>query len=77
LGTVAGDTGGVEQNDKAPVRLRVGEGHKGWILRAVRRREAVFEKNNLTATLALPSPDLVAPKVVAPSPMTDPDFWNR
>jgi hypothetical protein len=93
LGTVAGETRGVgiftKQNDKAPVNLRIGEDYQGWVLRAVRGRETIFEKNNRTATLALPSPEpprmmdgdgrVVAPRglVVAPSPTTDSDFWNR
>jgi hypothetical protein len=57
-GIVAGGTGGVgiftKQNDNAPVNLRIGEDYQGWVLRAVRGREATFEKNNRTATLALP-----------------------
>lgn len=36
------------------LRLRTGESHKGWILREVRSREIVLEKDDKTATLALP-----------------------
>jgi hypothetical protein len=97
LGAVAGDTGGVgifsEQKDKPPFNLRVGEGYQGWVLHTLRGREAIFEKNNQKATLALAGPETpqaipqpmagngrgAAPKglVVAPSPTTDPNFWNR
>jgi hypothetical protein len=89
LGTVAGETGGVgifmKQNDKAPVNLRIGEDYQGWVLRSVRGRETIFEKNNRTAMLALPAPEMagdghvVTPNrpVIVPSPATDPDFWNR
>jgi hypothetical protein len=93
LGAVTSDTGGVgifsEQKDKPPFNLRVGEGFQGWVLRTLRGREAIFEKNNRKATLALAGPETpqtmagngrgAAPKglVVAPSPTTDPNFWNR
>jgi hypothetical protein len=59
LGTVAGDNEGVgifiNQIDKVPVHLKIGEDHEGWVLRSVRGREAMFEKNNRMATLTLPS----------------------
>jgi hypothetical protein len=86
LGIIAGDTGGVgifiDQNDNAPLSLKIGEGRQGWVLRAVRGREAVFEKNNRAATLALPSPE--QPKLAAPAdrtptqaPKPNSDFWSR
>jgi general secretion pathway protein N len=37
------------------VRLRIGEGHEGWVLHSVRAREAVLEKDHRTAVLALPA----------------------
>ncbi len=37
------------------VRLRTGEGHRGWILRSVAGREAVFERDNRTIAVALPA----------------------
>jgi hypothetical protein len=91
-GTVAGMTGGVifaKEKDNTPVKLRIGEDYQGWVLRAVRGREATFEKNNRTATLALPLPEpprtiggggrtvVQRGLVVTPSPTTDPNFWNR
>ena len=44
----------VDQNTREVVRLRAGEGHAGWTLRAVEDRKAIFEKDRSEATLALP-----------------------
>jgi hypothetical protein len=92
-GTIAGRTGGVgiftKQNDNAPVYLRIGEDYQGWVLRAVRGREATFERDNRTATLAVPVPEpprtvefggrvsVRSGLVIAAPPTTDPNFWNR
>jgi general secretion pathway protein N len=58
LGTLAGDSQGVgifvNDSDKSTLRLRTGEDHEGWVLRSVRAGEAVFEKGDRTARLALP-----------------------
>jgi general secretion pathway protein N len=58
VGTVAGETGGIgiflDQATNNVIRLRTGENHTGWILRSVQGREASFEKDHQTATLALP-----------------------
>jgi general secretion pathway protein N len=60
LGIVASGNGGVgifmRQSDQVWVNLRIGEGYQGWVLRTVRGREAIFEKSERTATLALPTP---------------------
>ena len=40
---------------KDVVRLRTGEGHAGWILRAVQEGEATFERDRHEVTLALPA----------------------
>jgi hypothetical protein len=57
LGTLAGDGQGVgifvNEADKSTLRLRTGEDHEGWVLRSVRSGEAIFEKGERTATLAL------------------------
>jgi len=45
----------VDQTTNDVVRLKIGEGHDGWILRSVEGRQAHFEKDRRTATLALPS----------------------
>ena len=39
------------------VRLRIGEGHEGWVLHSVKGREAVLERNHRTAVIALPVPE--------------------
>jgi hypothetical protein len=39
------------------VRLRLGEGYEGWILRSVKGREAVLEKNHQSAVIGLPVPE--------------------
>jgi general secretion pathway protein N len=44
----------VDQATNDVIRLRIGEGHDGWILRSVEGRKASFEKNRRTATLTLP-----------------------
>jgi len=46
-------------SDLKPLRLKVGEDHKGWILREVRQRQAVLEKSGQgNAVLELPRRDL-------------------
>ena len=37
------------------IRLKLGEGHDGWVLRSVKGREAVLEKNHQTAVIGLPA----------------------
>jgi general secretion pathway protein N len=58
VGTVVGETEGIgvffDQSAKSVIRLRTGQDHTGWILRSVQGREAMFEKDRQTATLALP-----------------------
>jgi hypothetical protein len=57
VGTLAGDSQGVgifiKESDKTTLRLRTGEDHEGWMLRSIRGGEAIFEKGDRTATLAL------------------------
>jgi hypothetical protein len=68
LGTLAGDGQGVgifvNDADKSTLRLRTGEDHEGWVLRSIRSGEAIFEKGDRTATLALP---LLGPVTQAPA----------
>ena len=57
VGTVAGGEGiaiFVDQTTQAILRLRTGEGHDGWVLRAVRQREVTLQNDRDTAILALP-----------------------
>lgn len=37
------------------VRLKLGEGNDGWVLRSVKGREAVLEKNHQTVVIGLPA----------------------
>ena len=60
VGTVGGDPGiavFVDQATQAVVRLRTGEGHDGWVLRAVGGREVTLQNDRETAILTLPRPD--------------------
>lgn len=45
----------VDQVTNNVVRLRAGEGRGGWMLRAIRGREAIFENDQREVTLALPA----------------------
>jgi hypothetical protein len=60
VGTVGGEQGiavFVDQATQAIVRLRTGEGHDGWVLRAVGSREVTLQNERDTAVLTLPRPD--------------------
>jgi hypothetical protein len=54
-GTAEGYAVLINTATKEVVRLKTGEGHDGWILHSVSGHEAVFEKNNRTAVIALPA----------------------
>src|SRR5208282_1079158 len=78
VGTVVGETQSigvfVDQVTKNVIRLRTGEGHAGWTLRAIHGREATFEKDQRVATLALPArngTDQVAASVPPPTPVAE------
>jgi hypothetical protein len=62
VGTIASDKEGIgvflDRATNNIVRLRMGEGHSGWILRAVRVREVILQNGGLTETLTLPPPGL-------------------
>lgn len=59
VGTAVGEAVRVgiftEESTKDVIRLRIGEGHGGWTLRALEGREATFEKDRREVTLALPA----------------------
>jgi hypothetical protein len=57
-----------DQAVRSVVRLKTGEDHKGWVLRAVQRREVVLEKGRQTAVLTLPPPELNKAGPVPPVP---------
>ena len=60
LGTVIGATDGigifVDETSKEVIRIRAGESHAGWRLRAVHRRSANFAKDRQETNLMLPAP---------------------
>jgi hypothetical protein len=60
VGTIAGEDGAfgifLDQATNTVVRLKLNDRHRGWTLRQVFGREAVFQKDALTAVLVLPSP---------------------
>jgi general secretion pathway protein N len=68
----------IDQTTKKVVRLRMGEGVTGWILRSIERREATLEKNRQTVTLALPAPDAApaknGPQLGLPPPVSEKDL---
>jgi hypothetical protein len=74
VGTVAGENEGVavfiEQGTRDTVRLRMGEGHSGWILQSVDRGVATLQKGPQTETLLMPKPGSAqaAAPVVSPLP---------
>jgi general secretion pathway protein N len=66
VGAIAGQNEGIavflDQTNNNVIRLRTGQDHLGWVLRSVKGREAILEKNRLSTTLELP------PTGVAPMP---------
>jgi hypothetical protein len=60
VGAIASDTEGfavfLDQATNTVVRLRTGQDHQGWVLRAVKGREATLVKAAISATLMLPEP---------------------
>src|SRR5262249_37624537 len=72
LGTVVGGHSigiFIEDVGRNVLRLHTGQDYAGWVLRAVKRREAEFEKGNSIATLSFPAPGeepSVAPTAGAP-----------
>ena len=60
VGVVTGTADGfavfISDTTRDIIRLKTGEGHEGWILRSVKAREAVLEKNRRSAVIELPQP---------------------
>jgi hypothetical protein len=60
VGTVTGEQEAfgifLDQTANKIVRLRLGDDHSGWILRQVRGREVMLQRDGETAFLALPPP---------------------
>jgi general secretion pathway protein N len=72
VGAVVGNSGGIaifiDPTTNDVVRLKTGDRHSGWLLQSVKGREASFQKNNETVTLALPALNAVA----TPGPLLPP-----
>ena len=60
VGTIASADEGfgifLDTTTRGALRLKVGDEYQGWKLKAVHGREAVLEKDQQSATLALPAP---------------------
>jgi len=60
VGAIASETEGfavfIDQSTNNVIRLKVGQDHQGWVLRAVKGREATLEKSTRSITLVLPAP---------------------
>ena len=60
VGAIAGENEGIaiflDGATKNIIRMKTGESHGGWTLRAVKAREAILENEQDTATLTLPPP---------------------
>jgi general secretion pathway protein N len=60
VGAIASETEGfavfVDQTTNTVIRLRTGQDHQGWVLRAVKGREATLVKASISTTLMLPEP---------------------
>jgi hypothetical protein len=72
VGTIAGGAEGIgvflDSTTRAVLRLKMGETHEGWVLRAVRRREATLQNGSQVAVLTLPPPETNLPGSVSPPP---------
>lgn len=63
LGTIVGSEKiglFIDSASKSVVRLKAGENHKGWTLRAVERRQVEFARGLDITVLDIPSPDMKA-----------------
>ena len=60
VGAIASETEGfavfLDQATNTVIRLRTGQDHQGWVLRAVKGREATLVKASISTTLMLPEP---------------------
>jgi general secretion pathway protein N len=76
LGTIAGrEKIGlfIDSTSKTVVRLKAGENHKGWVLRAVRPRQVELAKGLDSAVLDVPPPDVkVGPASTLAAPAVSP-----
>lgn len=73
VGAVANEHEGIavflDQATNNVIRLKTGQDHSGWVLRSVRGREAVLQKDQRTLTLALPVPGILSTPGVPGQPL--------
>jgi hypothetical protein len=59
VGAIAGNDDGIaillDQTTKVITRVKTGDSHAGWVLRTVKGREAMLEKDHQTTILTLPN----------------------
>jgi hypothetical protein len=81
VGTVASTTEAIgvfmEAATRNIIRLRVGEDHQGWVLRAIKGREATLEKDSQSAVLELPPPGGDAAMLANSVPPEEPPIARR
>jgi len=81
VGTVASTTEAIgvfmEAATRNVIRLHVGEDHQGWVLRAIKGREATLEKDSQTAVLELPPPGGDAAMLANSLPPEEPPVGRR
>jgi len=69
VGAIASETEGyavfLDQATNTVIRLKTGQDHSGWVLRSVKGREAILQKDRKTTTLVLPAPG-AAPSASVP-----------
>ena len=72
VGAIASETEGyavfLDQATNSVIRLKTGQDHSGWVLRSVKGREAVLQKDRRTTTLVLPVPGGVPSAAVPGAP---------
>jgi hypothetical protein len=80
VGTIAWGAEGIglfiDPATTSVLRLKMGEGHEGWVLRGVRGREATLEKGSQIAVLTLPPPDM-SKASPPPPPVASPRVHGR
>jgi general secretion pathway protein N len=73
VGAIASETEGyavfLDQATNSVIRLKTGQDHSGWVLRSVKGREAVLQKDRQTTTLVLPAPGGVPSAPVPGAPV--------
>lgn len=72
IGTIVGEAKGfglfLDTSNKSEVRLSMGKSYRGWLLRTVRVRSVVMEKDHINQTLVLPTPPPLQPTTTARPP---------